>query len=54
MGKIDEELMDCMLQMVGFRNVLTHGYSKLDRDIVLDVLKHRLRDIKKLIKALEI
>lgn len=50
---INATLAEHMLQMVGFRNILAHGYSKLDYEIVLDVLKKRLNDIKRLIACLE-
>jgi uncharacterized protein YutE (UPF0331/DUF86 family) len=50
---IDDDLLETMLRMVGFRNILTHGYAKIDNDIVMDVLKKRLNDIKKLLRAVE-
>ena len=31
--------------MVGFRNVLVHGYADVDRAIVRDVVEHRLGDL---------
>ena len=31
--------------MVGFRNVLVHGYDEVDLAIVRDVLEHRLEDL---------
>ena len=31
--------------MVGFRNVLVHGYAEVDRAIVRDVVEHRLGDL---------
>ena len=31
--------------MVGFRNVLVHGYADVDLGIVGDVLEHRLGDL---------
>jgi uncharacterized protein YutE (UPF0331/DUF86 family) len=31
--------------MVGFRNVLVHGYDDVDLAIVKDVLEHHLEDL---------
>jgi len=31
--------------MVGFRNVLVHEYQRLDIDILVDVIEHRLDDL---------
>jgi uncharacterized protein YutE (UPF0331/DUF86 family) len=30
--------------MVGFRNTLVHQYQKLDLQIMVDVIEHRLRE----------
>ncbi len=49
---IDDKLCDNLLKMVGFRNVLTHGYSKIDYSKVIQVLNTGLKDIEKLLKAL--
>ena len=32
--------------MVGFRNILVHGYDDVDLDVVRDVLGHRLGDLE--------
>jgi uncharacterized protein YutE (UPF0331/DUF86 family) len=32
--------------MVGFRNVLVHGYDTVNLDIVEDVLRNRLGDLR--------
>lgn len=34
--------------MIGFRNVLVHGYVDIDRAVVYDVLQHRLGDLEAL------
>ena len=31
--------------MAGFRNILVHGYQKLNLDVLSDVLQHRLPDL---------
>jgi uncharacterized protein YutE (UPF0331/DUF86 family) len=31
--------------MVGFRNILVHGYDTVDIGIVRDILDHRLEDL---------
>ena len=52
-GLIDQELCQVMVQMVGFRNALSHGYEKFNYQIMEDVLKNRLNSFLKLIKAFE-
>lgn len=37
-------LTDTMGQMVGFRNIVVHGYQDLDRRIMRDIVDHRLDD----------
>jgi len=48
---IDEPLCANLLKMVGFRNVLTHGYAKIDYSKLIAVLKTGLRDIERLVRA---
>lgn len=50
---IDEQLCANLLKMVGFRNVLTHGYAKIDYKKLIQVLKSGLKDIEKLIAAVK-
>ena len=52
-GTIDEKLEERLLKMVGFRNVLTHGYSKIDYEKVMHVLKHGLNDVAQFLRALK-
>lgn len=35
--------------MVGFRNILSHQYIKMDKNIIYDILQNNLVDIKKFI-----
>ncbi len=44
-ARIDTELRDNWLGMIGFRNVLVHDYAEIDRGIVFDVLQSRLEDL---------
>jgi len=38
--------------MVGFRNIVAHDYDKIDYDIVLDILKNKLKDIEAFIREI--
>lgn len=42
---IDEPLADALRAAIGVRNVLVHGYTAVDLNIVRDVLAHHLDDI---------
>lgn len=42
------ELMPLSDKMIGMRNVIVHGYDRVDDSIVFEVLKKNLGDIKKL------
>lgn len=44
-GRLRPELAESLIQMIGFRNALAHGYENLDYGIVGNVLKHRLTDL---------
>ncbi|HLE25016.1 MAG TPA: DUF86 domain-containing protein [Thermodesulfobacteriota bacterium] len=50
---IADELKDKMVKLVGFRNVLAHEYEELNYEILYDVLKIRLQDIKEFLKVSE-
>jgi len=52
-GIIQVELRDRLIKMTGFRNILAHGYEKVDYDIVYDILQNRLKDIEKFIKTVQ-
>lgn len=34
-----------MFRIVGFRNILVHGYASVDLGVVRDVVEHRLDDL---------
>jgi uncharacterized protein YutE (UPF0331/DUF86 family) len=40
-----------MRRLVGFRNILVHGYDTVDLSIVRDVLEHRLDDLLAFVSA---
>ncbi len=44
-GWISEELHELLRQVVGFRNILVHGYSDVDLDIVRRIVETDLDDL---------
>jgi len=44
-GLIGDEMTARLQGMVGFRNILVHEYRKLDLDIMVRVIEHRLDDL---------
>ncbi len=38
------EISNTMQQMAKFRNIIVHGYDKVDNAIVINILKNRLND----------
>ncbi|MFH1968659.1 MAG: DUF86 domain-containing protein [bacterium] len=50
---ISRDLCKKMVDMTGFRNVVSHDYKKLDFKIVYDVLQNRLVDIEEFIAEIE-
>jgi uncharacterized protein YutE (UPF0331/DUF86 family) len=44
-GWVASEMASTLRNMVGFRNVLVHGYDTVDLGVVEDVLRHRLGDL---------
>jgi uncharacterized protein YutE (UPF0331/DUF86 family) len=39
------DLTDTMRKMVGFRNIVVHGYQSVDPSILRDIVEHRLADL---------
>lgn len=39
------KLTEDLIKMVGFRNIITHSYEKVNYDIVYDILQNRLENI---------
>ena len=48
---IPEALADSLRRMVGFHNVLVHGYDDVDLGVVQDVLTNRLTDLVAFVAA---
>lgn len=44
-GLIDEAMTAALRAIVGFRNILVHQYQRLDLDIMVEVVEHRLDDL---------
>lgn len=44
-GWIDSPTAETMFKIVGFRNILVHGYANVDLGVVRDVVEHRLGDL---------
>ena len=44
-GWIDEDLHETLRQVVGFRNILVHGYTDVDLDIVRKIVETDLDDL---------
>jgi len=42
---LSSALTDTMRQMVGFRNIVVHGYQNVDSEIMRDIVEHRLDDL---------
>jgi uncharacterized protein YutE (UPF0331/DUF86 family) len=44
-GWLPPDLAIVIRRMVGFRNILVHGYQVVDVSIVRDIVEHRLEDL---------
>ena len=49
---IPVDLAKVLRQMVGFRNILVHGYQAVDLAIVSDVVEHRLDDLLRFVQVI--
>lgn len=50
---IPEELAGSLIRMVGFRNVLSHGYEFINYSIVRDALNFHVRDLESFVQIIE-
>lgn len=46
------DLKEKLVKMAGFRNILVHGYMKLDREIVYNIIKNNLIDIEEFVHVI--
>lgn len=51
-GWISRELMGSLREMVGFRNIVVHGYERLNAAIVEQILRHHLEDLLQFVSAI--
>lgn len=51
-GWLPSDQADPMRRMVGFRNVVVHGYTAVDPEILRDVVEHRLGDLEAFVLAM--
>ena len=52
-GWFDPPLGDTLRKMVGFRNILVHGYEVVDVRILRDILENRLDDLLSFTSAIQ-
>jgi len=52
-GIISEDSLKFLIPMAGTRNVLVHGYDKIDDAIIFNVLKKHLSDFYSFLKEIE-
>ena len=50
-GWLPSALAQTLRNMVGFRNVLVHGYDEVDMAIVKDVVEHHLPDLESFVSV---
>ena len=53
-GMLPQELAQTMRAMVGFRNILVHGYAQVQPDIVKDIVENRLDDLLTFVTAIRV
>jgi uncharacterized protein YutE (UPF0331/DUF86 family) len=51
-GWISHELMGALREMVGFRNIVVHGYERLNAAIVEKILRNDLDDLLQFVNAI--
>ena len=49
-GVLSSDELEPYIHMTGFRNVLAHGYERVDYDVVYDVLHGKLADVTRFIE----
>jgi len=51
-GWISGELLGSLREMVGFRNIVVHGYERLNAAIVEEILRNHLDDLLQFVSAI--
>ncbi len=51
-GWIDHDLAARMQAIAGFRNLVVHGYAKVDPNILVDILLHHVNDFVQFVTAI--
>lgn len=51
-GRIDHGLSVTLGRMVGFRNILVHGYTAVDLSIVRDIVENHLDDLTQFVAVI--
>lgn len=51
-GWVSQELMNSLRDMVGFRNIIVHGYERLNAAIVEKILRDHLDDLLQFVSAI--
>ena len=51
-GWLSPDLADILRRMVGFRNILVHGYERVDVNVVQDIVEHRLDDLLRFVEVI--
>jgi uncharacterized protein YutE (UPF0331/DUF86 family) len=51
-GWLSQDLASNLRAAVGFRNVLVHGYTAVDPNVVRDVVENRLGDIESFVREI--
>ncbi|MGQ9569596.1 MAG: type VII toxin-antitoxin system HepT family RNase toxin [Thermodesulfovibrionales bacterium] len=52
-GIISQESLDFLMPMAGTRNILIHGYDKVDETIIFGILKKHLEDFYKYLSEIK-
>ncbi|KXS50359.1 MAG: hypothetical protein A8274_360 [Halanaerobium sp. 4-GBenrich] len=50
-GYLTEEEKKLFIKIIAFRNILVHDYMDLDRDVIFNLLKNNLKDIRGILKS---
>lgn len=50
---IPAKLVEKMISMTGFRNVITHGYDKVDYGVVFEIIQKDYKDMLNFLKKIE-